>query len=105
MSADSRPLPRLLLADAQGRNGVENWRMGMQNIGPVAVDYFQKAFFNLAHQGNFTHAWQGQTAGWCRWRSIKVPAVDIFFQQVAADVLGRGQVGGFPAQLALFAQN
>ena len=92
------------LADAQGRYRIEHWRMGVDDLRLHFDRHLKHPPFQLAHQSQFAQAGQARRES-SRRRALKVPAVHSLFQGLAGDVLGAGEMHGFPAQLALLAQD
>ena len=90
--------------DLDGRLGVEYRRVGMDDVRPdVAGDCFQPGF-QLLHQGQFPADGQvGQKAGG-GWGAVEAQAIHVVERGGCFALLGRGEVEGFPAQGALFAE-
>ena len=86
----------------QSRPGVEYRRVRVQDGRAQLFGYLLQAALKLAHQRKLAHSRQAARGG-CRC-TVKLPAIDLFFQRLGAAVFRAGEVEGFPAAPALLAQ-
>jgi hypothetical protein len=102
---DHRQAPRRLPTRNAGRAlSTGEWACRMSGLTILATSI--KRFSDLTHERPVHQCRAGvQRAAAARGGAVEMPAIHVFLTQLAINVLGRGEVKGLPAQLALLTQN
>ena len=90
------------LAGSDGGDGIEHWRVRMQDVRLQFARKLLQPRFSSTHQAQFVDA--GRPCFRHR-ASVETQAVDVLDVSRRLALLGRGQMKGFPAQRPLLTQD